>query len=131
MAIRLSGMVSGLDTESMVQELVASYSTKKETFEKSQTKLEWKKEKWTELNAKIYKLYTGSLSNLRMSKAYNSKKTVVSDDTKASVIAASNAISGTSMQFSFNGTILAATNILLSSRIASCTTNAASFVAQS
>lgn len=95
MAIRLSGMVSGLDTEAMVQELVSSYSAKKDTYEKSKTKLEWKQEKWTELNAKIYKLYTGSLSNLRLSKAYNSKKTVASDETKASVIAATNAISGT------------------------------------
>lgn len=94
MGIRLSGMVSGMDTESMVQELVSSYSLKKENYEKSQTKLEWKQEKWQELNAKIYKLYTGSLSNLRFSKAYNSKKTVASDETKASVIAASNAISG-------------------------------------
>lgn len=94
MGIRLSGMVSGLDTESLVQELVSSYSLKKENYEKSQTKLEWKQEKWQELNAKIYKLYTGSLANLRMSKAYNTKKTVVSDDTKATVIAASNAIEG-------------------------------------
>lgn len=94
MAIRLSGMVSGLDTESLVQELVSSYNVKKESYEKSQTKLEWKQEKWQELNAKIYKLYTGSLGNLRMSKAYNAKKTVASDETKASVIAASNAITG-------------------------------------
>ncbi len=94
MPIRLSGMVSGLDTESLVQELVSSYNVKKESYEKSKTKLEWKQEKWQELNAKIYKLYSGSLSNLRMSKAYNSKKTVASDETKASVIAASNAIQG-------------------------------------
>ncbi len=94
MPIRLSGMVSGLDTESLVKELVSSYNVKKENFEKSKTKLEWKQEKWKELNTKIYKLYSGSLSNLRMSQAYNSKKTVASDETKASVIAASNAIQG-------------------------------------
>ncbi|MBR6638341.1 MAG: flagellar filament capping protein FliD [Lachnospiraceae bacterium] len=94
MPIRLSGMVSGLDTESLVKELISSYNVKKESYEKNKTKLEWKQEKWQEINAKIYKLYSGSLSNLRMSKAYNSKKTIASDETKASVIAASNAIQG-------------------------------------
>ena len=30
MAIRVSGLISGLDTDSLVQELVSAYSTKKE-----------------------------------------------------------------------------------------------------
>lgn len=95
MGIKLSGLVSGMDTESMVKELVSAYNTKKENYEKSKTKLEWKQEKWKELNAKIYKLYTGSLGTMKMYGNYNKKKTVVSDSTKASVIAASNAVTGT------------------------------------
>ena len=41
MAIRISGLTSGLDTDSIVQELVSAYSTKKENIEKKQTKLSW------------------------------------------------------------------------------------------
>ena len=41
MAIRISGLISGLDTDAIVQELVSAYSTKKENIEKKQTKLSW------------------------------------------------------------------------------------------
>ncbi len=95
MAIRLSGMASGLDTEAMVQELVSSYNIKKENFQKDQTRMEWKQEKWKDLNAKIYKFYTGSLSTMKLSSAFNKKKTVASDANKATVLAASNAVTGT------------------------------------
>ena len=44
MPIRMTGMVSGLDTDSIVKELVSAYSTKKEKYEKEQTKLGWKQE---------------------------------------------------------------------------------------
>ena len=35
MPIRMTGMVSGLDTDSIVKELVSAYSTKKEKYEKA------------------------------------------------------------------------------------------------
>ena len=38
MPIRMTGMVSGLDTDSIVKELVSAYSTKKEKYEKERTK---------------------------------------------------------------------------------------------
>lgn len=94
MAIRLSGMASGLDTDSIVQALVSSYSYKKSKYEKAQTKLGWTQEAWKSLNTKVYSLYS-SVSNLRFSTAYSLKKTSVSDSTKASVKAASGAPNGT------------------------------------
>ena len=54
MAVRITGLNSGLDTDAIVQELVKSYSGQKENIEKKQTKLEWKQEAWKELNTKIY-----------------------------------------------------------------------------
>lgn len=95
MAIRLSGMISGLDTDSIVKELVSAYSTKKDNIVKAQTKLSWKQEAWKELNTKIYNLYSKTLSDLRFTTAFNKKKTTVSDTTKASVTAGSGAINGT------------------------------------
>lgn len=95
MAIKISGMVSGLDTDAMVQELVSSYSKKTEKYEKEKTKLEWKQEAWKELNTKIYSLYSKTISNLRFSSSFNKKKTSISDESKASVTADAGAVKGT------------------------------------
>lgn len=80
MAIRSVGLVSGMDTETIVEELVKAKSTKKETLEKDQKKLSWKQDAWKELNSKIYKLYSGTLSNLRLKSDYAKKTTKASND---------------------------------------------------
>lgn len=49
MAIRLSGMTSGLDTDSIVKAMVSSYTTRKEKYQKAQTKLEWTQDAWKSL----------------------------------------------------------------------------------
>jgi flagellar hook-associated protein 2 len=92
---RLTGLISGLDTESLVQQLVSAYSVKKDSVVKKKTLLEWKQEKWKELNTKIYSLYSKTVSNMQYSSAYTSKKTTVSDETKASVVASDGAVNGT------------------------------------
>ena len=94
MAIRLSGINSGLDTDAIVQELVNAYSLKTQKYEKAKTKLEWKQEAWQSLNTKIYGLYT-NVSNLRYTSAYNMRRTSVSDATKATVTASDTAVTGT------------------------------------
>jgi len=96
MSIRLTGMASGLDTDSMVKELVNAYSTKLETFNKQKTKLEWKQEKWKDMNTKVYGFYSGSLSSMRMASSFSAKKNVtVSDSTKAKITAGNGAANGT------------------------------------
>ena len=50
MAMRVSGINSGLDTDSIVQELVSAYNTKTEKYQKEQTKLSWKQEIWKGLH---------------------------------------------------------------------------------
>ena len=94
MAIRISGMVSGLDTDSIVQELVKAYDTKKEKVVKSQTKLSWKQESWKSLNSEVYSLYN-KVGTFRYDSAYNLKSATVSDSTKASVTAGTGAVVGT------------------------------------
>lgn len=93
MAIRLSGLTSGLDTDAIVKELVSAYNLKTQKYEKAQTKLQWKQDTWKSLNSKIYSLYT-SVSNLRYS-SYDLKKSNVSDATKAKVTASGTAATGT------------------------------------
>ena len=94
MAMRVSGINSGLDTDSIVQELVSAYNTKTEKYQKEQTKLSWKQEIWKGLNTKVYSLYN-NVGKLRFSSAYSTKKTTSSDTTKATVSASINAVNGT------------------------------------
>ena len=94
MAIRITGMNSGLDTESIISELVSAKSAKKSSLEKAQTKLSWKMDAWKTLNSKLYSLYSSTISNMRFSSAYTQKKTTVSDSSVASVVASSEATDG-------------------------------------
>lgn len=94
MPIRLSGLTSGLDTEAIVGALVSAYSYKKDKYTKAQTKLTWKQDAWKSLNSKVYSLYT-EIGNMRYSGNYALRKTTLSDNTKASVTASGNAITGT------------------------------------
>lgn len=94
MAIRLTGLTSGLDTESIISALVSSYSYKTNKYKKAQTKLSWKQDAWKALNTKVYSLYT-SLDSMRFTKSYNLKSTSVSDATKAKVTASGTAPNGT------------------------------------
>ena len=94
MPIRITGLNSGLDTETIISALVSSYNYKTQKYQKAQTKLSWKQDAWKGLNTKIYSLYT-NVSNMRMSGSYNLRKTSVSDNTKATVTANSDAVTGT------------------------------------
>ena len=94
MPIRISGLNSGLDTESIIQALVSSYSVKKDNYVKAQTKLSWKQDAWKSLNTKIYSLYD-KVGKLQYSDAYNMKTTTVSDSTKVKVTAGGKAVNGT------------------------------------
>ena len=94
MAIRISGLNSGLDTEAMVSELVSAYRLKEQKYEKAQKKLSWKQDAWKSLNTKVKNMYD-NISNLRFTSAWSSKKTTVSDATKATITASGSAIDGT------------------------------------
>lgn len=78
MAIRITGMYSGLDTESIINELASAQSAKKNKLVKAQTKLSWKQDAWKSLNTKIYSFYQ-KLDDLRMQSSYLKKKTTVSN----------------------------------------------------
>lgn len=96
MAVRITGLNSGLDTDSIVQELVSAYSTKKDNIEKKQTKLSWKQDAWKEMNTKIYSFYSKSLTDFKyMSNFDGLKKTTLSDATKATITAGKGVTNGT------------------------------------
>ena len=89
--MRLMGMTSGMDTESIVQQLVSVKKTNVTNLKNDQKKLQWKQEQWQDLNKKIYGFYSSSLTELRFSSAYKKKTTKISDTTKLSVVAGNDA----------------------------------------
>ena len=92
MSIRITGMFSGLDTESIISELVSAQSVKKNSLVKAQTKLSWKQDAWKALNTKIYNFYTNTLSDMRYQSSYLKKITKVSNTNAISVITGDNAV---------------------------------------
>lgn len=93
--LRMTGMYSGMDTEAVIQQLVKAKAQKVTNLKNDQKKLEWKQTLWQDLNKRIYKLYTGTLSNMRLTGSYAKKKTSISDPTKATITASEGAVNGT------------------------------------
>ena len=91
--LRMSGLVSGMDTEAIVGALVSAASYKTTKLKNTQTKLGWKQETWKSINSEVYSLYSGKLDNLRYSGNYNAKKATIDSDV-ATVTADNNAVLG-------------------------------------
>lgn len=116
MAIRMSGMISGLDTESIVKSLMETQQAKKTKIESKKQKLEWKQEIWSGLNTKMYSFYKDYAGKLRFQSNYQTKKATSSDSTKVTVSANSNATKGT---YRVNVKSLAAAQYVTSAKISS------------
>ena len=95
MPIRITGMNSGLDTETIITELVKAQKTKVENVKKKQTSHEWKQEAWKDLNSKISKLFNGTLASMRFSTDYTKKVTDISNSAIASVVSGDKAMNAT------------------------------------
>ena len=94
MTMRMTGLISGLDTESLITQMVSGHKTKVENAQKQQTKLKWKKEAWSSLNTKLYSFYTGALSNFKSVGTYKAKKVETTDNSKVKVTSSNSAVNG-------------------------------------
>ncbi len=93
--MRMSGINSGMDTQSIVEQLVEVKSKKKEKIKKQQTKLEWKQDTWKTLNSKLFSLYNEQFGALKLQGSFKNKKASIVDGSIASVTADTNAVNGT------------------------------------
>ncbi len=80
MGIGLSGMISGLDTDTLIKQLMSAERTRVTKVENKITRNEWLTEKWKDFNTKIYSFYTGSLSKMKTQGNYLAKKTTSAND---------------------------------------------------
>ena len=94
MGMRVSGMYSGLDTESIISELVSAKSAKVTKLKNDKQKLEWKQEVWQGLNSKIYSLYSSKLTKMRYESSYVKRKTSSSNENVVSVVAGDGSVLG-------------------------------------
>lgn len=86
-------MYSGLDTESIINELASAQSYKKTKLVKAQKKLSWKQDAWKALNTKIYSFYQ-KLDDMRLQSSYMKKKTTVSNPNAVKVVSGENTVDG-------------------------------------
>ena len=96
MSIRISGLVSGMDTDSIVKSLSSAYQVKIDKVAKKKKKTEWQKEAWEDMNKKIMSLYKGTLAKMKTYGSYKAKKATVTGGTEnsVSVTATNNASAG-------------------------------------
>lgn len=94
MAMRLSGLMSGMDTESIIQQLVEAKSTKLNKAKKAQIKVNWQQDAWKELNTKLKNLQAKYIGNMRFYSSYSKKTTKVSNPNAVSVITGESAVNG-------------------------------------
>jgi len=92
MPIRITGMNSGLDTESIITALTQTKKDRLDTAKSDQKKHTWKQEKWKDLNKKVASFYNGTLSNMRFSTAYTKKTTTASNSSAVSVVTGDDAM---------------------------------------
>lgn len=90
----MTGLNSGLNTESIVAALMSAQRTKQTKIENKKTKLEWKQEVWSSLNTKIYDFYKGSLAKIRMQSNYRTKAATSSNTSKVTATASTSAATG-------------------------------------
>ena len=74
--IRFTGLASGLDTESIVGSMVMPYKLKVDTAKQNQTMMEWKKEAWRDMNAKLFGFYDKQVSKMRLESSFLNKKSI-------------------------------------------------------
>ena len=94
MAIRMTGLTSGLDTESIVAALMEAQKSKKTKVENKKTKLEWTQTIWSGLNKKLYSFYTDYAGKMRFQSSYLTKKAASSDSSVLTATAKSSAANG-------------------------------------
>lgn len=94
MPIRMTGMMSGLDTDAIIKELMTAQSAKKTKVENKKTKLEWSQTIWKDMNTKLYGFTTGSVFKLRKEGSYLNKKVSSSNESKVTAKATISAPQG-------------------------------------
>lgn len=95
--MRISGLASGMDTDTMVKQLMSVARIPLDTVNQKKQTLEWQRESYREINSKLVDFRNNKLSNYRLSQTLNTQKATVSGDTNALKATATSSANGISM----------------------------------
>jgi len=91
--IRFGGMASGLDTESIVKQLMQVQRMKVDRYTKQKQLLEWKREDYRDINTKLLTL-RNTVFDLQLESSFMGKKVTSSDESILKATAKNTAVEG-------------------------------------
>jgi flagellar hook-associated protein 2 len=94
MGIQFTGLASGMDTQSIIKDLMKAERTKVTAVEKQKTRMQWTKEATAGMNAKIYGFYKESLFKFKSVGTYSQKSVSSSNESVVSVAKTTTAVNG-------------------------------------
>lgn len=89
-SIRFSGLASGMDTESIVKQLMQIETSKVNKIKQQKEKLEWKRDSYRAVNTSLLS-FRNTLTNMKLSTSYRVRTTNSSDEAKITATANSTA----------------------------------------
>lgn len=84
--ISIGGLSSGMDTDSMVKELMAVQRMKVDRLKKKNTSITYRQEEWKKMNDKIYSFYSKEASVFKLKSNFLRSKISNSDDKVAKIL---------------------------------------------
>ncbi|MFJ8234644.1 flagellar filament capping protein FliD [Ureibacillus sp. NPDC094379] len=95
---RITGLASGMDTESMVEKLMKAESIQMEKLQQQKQIYEWKRDTYRDINKKLSTFSDSLFDKYALQKNFSSKTVSVSDSSKLSVTAGATATGTLSVQ---------------------------------
>lgn len=95
--LRVSGGASGMDTDSIVKQLMAAQRIPLDKLNQNKQVLEWKRESYREINSKLVDFRQNKLFEFKKSESLNAQKAVVAGNTGAMTATANADASGIPM----------------------------------
>jgi len=92
--MRISGLYSGLDIETMVQDIMKAERIPVDRVYRQKVKAEWKRDAYREVNTKLLQLRTKAF-DLRLQASFSTRKVTTSDAAVVSATATGQAVDGT------------------------------------
>lgn len=94
MVMRVSGLASGIDYESMIKQLMDAQRIPSIKLQQDRQILEWKQEQYRDINNTL-RTFRDTVFNMKLQSTFLTKKTTIADGSVAAVTAGSNAVAGT------------------------------------
>ena len=94
MALRVGGLASGMDIESIVKDLMRAERMPLDKLQQDKQLLEWKQEDYRDINQQVFKL-RDAVFDMKLQGTFSTKQATSSDESTVQVSAGSNAVAGT------------------------------------